>query len=103
MWKELMKIAPDLVPIIIQTVLDVEKVLSGIRRGEVRKARVMSVIGNILDTKDYFLARSPDGQMHLLNLVSIFIDYLVCTFNHMGVFVTHTKECESPSPEAQDE
>ena len=98
MWKELLKIAPDLIPIIIQTVIDVEKVVSGIKRGEIRKSRVMSIIGNILDTKDYFVGRTPDGQLQFLNLVSMFIDTIVSTFNYTGLFGTGDKLDFTPIP-----
>jgi hypothetical protein len=91
MWKELLKIAPDLIPIIIQTVIDVEKVVTGLKRGEVRKSRVMSIVGNILDTKDYFIGRTPEGQLQFLNLVSMFIDTIVSTFNYTGLFGSSEK------------
>lgn len=106
MWKELLRIAPDLIPLIIQTVMDVESVLTGIKRGEVRKSRVMSIIGNILDTKDYFLGRTPEGQLQFLNLVSMFIDTIVSTFNYTGLFGTNDKLDFTPIPvrkEGQDE
>ncbi len=98
MWKELLKIAPDLIPVIIQTVIDVEKVVSGIKRGEIRKSRVMSIIGNILDTKDYFVGRTPDGQLQFLNLVSMFIDTIVSTFNYTGLFGSSVKLDFTPIP-----
>lgn len=98
MWKELLKVAPDLIPIIIQTVIDVEKVVSGIKRGEIRKSRVMSIIGNILDTKDYFVGRAPDGQLQFLNLVSMFIDTIVSTFNYTGLFGSSDKLDFTPIP-----
>lgn len=106
MWKELLKIAPDLIPIIIQTVIDVEKVVTGIKRGEIRKSRVMSIVGNILDTKDYFVGRTPDGQLQFLNLVSMFIDTIVSTFNYTGLFGSSDKLDFTPIPvrkEGQDE
>ena len=37
MWKDLFKIAPELIPVIIQTVMDLEQVVSGIKNGEVKK------------------------------------------------------------------
>lgn len=98
MWKELLKIAPDLIPIIIQTVIDVEKVLTGIKRGEIRKSRVMSIIGNILDTKDYFLGRTPEGQLQFLNLVSMFVDTIVSTFNYTRLFGTSDRLNFTPIP-----
>jgi hypothetical protein len=98
MWKELLKIAPDLIPVIIQTVIDVEKVVAGIKRGEIRKSRVMSIIGNILDTKDYFVGRTPDGQLQFLNLVSMFIDTIVSTFNYTGLFGSSEKLDFTPIP-----
>ena len=91
MWKELFKIAPELIPVIIQTVMDLEQVVTGIKRGEIRKSRVMNIISNILDTKDYFLKRDPDGQMEILNLVSIFVDVIVSTFNYTGLFGSSEK------------
>ncbi len=98
MWKELLRIAPDLIPIIIQTVFDVEKVVTGIKRGEIRKSRVMSIVGNILDTKDYFLGRTPEGQLQFLNLVSMFIDTIVSTFNYTGLFGSSDKLDFTPIP-----
>jgi len=98
MWKELLKIAPDLIPIIIQTVIDVEKVVTGLKRGEVRKSRVMSIVGNILDTKDYFLGRTPEGQLQFLNLISMFVDTIVSTFNYTGLFGTSDKLDFTPIP-----
>lgn len=88
MWKELLKIAPDLIPLIIQTVMDVENVVSGVRNGEIKKSRVMSIIGSVLDTKDYFLGRDSDGKNQVLNLVSMFIDVTVSTFNYTGLFAS---------------
>ncbi len=98
MWKELLKITPDLIPIIIQTVIDVEKVVTGLKRGEIRKSRVMNIIGNILDTKDYFVGRNPEGQLQFLNLVSMFIDTIVSTFNYAGIFGTSDKLDFTPIP-----
>jgi len=98
MWKELFKIAPDLMPIIIQTVMDLEQVVTGIKRGEIRKSRVMNIISSILDTKDYFLKRDPDGQMEILNLVSMFVDVLVSTFNFTGLFKSTERLDFTPVP-----
>jgi hypothetical protein len=102
MWKELFKIAPELIPIIIQTVIDVEKVVTGIKRGEIRKSRVMSIIGNILDTKDYFLGRDPEGQLQFLNLVSMFVDTVVATFNYTGLFGTSERLDFTPVPVTEE-
>jgi hypothetical protein len=106
MWKELLKIAPELIPLIIQTVLDVENVVSGIRNGEIKKSRVMSIIGSVLETKDYFLGRDSDGKNLVLNLVSMFIDVTVSTFNYTGLFASKDTLDFSPIPiteEVQDE
>jgi len=101
MWKELFKIAPELIPIIIQTVMDLEQVVTGIKRGEIRKSRVMNIISNILDTKDYFLKRDPDAQMEILNLVSMFVDVIVSTFNYTGLFKQTERLDFTPIPVAQ--
>ena len=101
MWKELFKIAPELIPLIIQTVMDIEKVISGVKNGEIKKSRVMSIIRSILDTKDYFLGRDSDGQNQILNLVSMFVDTIVSTFNYVGVFGTSEKLDFTPIPVGQ--
>lgn len=98
MWKELFRIAPELIPIIIQTVMDLEQVVTGLKRGEIKKSRVMNVISNILDTKDYFLKRDPDGQMEILNLVSMFVDVIVTTFNYTGIFKSTERLDFTPIP-----
>lgn len=98
MWKELFKIAPELIPVIIQTVMDLEQVVRGVKRGEIRKSRVMNIISNILDTKDYFLKRDSDGQMEILNLVSMFVDVIVSTFNYTGLFASSEKLDFTPIP-----
>lgn len=85
-WDPLYYTAPELVPVIIQTIIDVEKVVVGIKRGERRKQRVMSIMGNVLDTKQYFVTLSPAEQLRFLNLVSIFVDIVVSTFNYCGLF-----------------
>ena len=106
MWKELLKVAPELIPLIIQTVLDVENVVSAARSGEIKKSRVMSIIGNVLDTKDYFLGRDSDGKNQVLNLVSMFIDVTVSTFNYTGLFASKDELDFSPvavSEEGNDE
>ncbi|GJM14964.1 MAG: hypothetical protein DHS20C13_02910 [Thermodesulfobacteriota bacterium] len=101
MWKELFRIAPELIPIIIQTVMDLEQVVTGIKRGEIRKSRVMNIISNILDTKDYFLKQDSDGQMEILNLVSMFVDVIVSTFNYTGLFASSEKLDFTPIPVEQ--
>ena len=98
MWKELLRIAPGLIPLIVQAVMDVEKVIAGVKKGELKKSRVMSIIGSILETKDYFLDRDRDGQMQILNLASMFIDVLVSTFNYTGLFVASEKLDFTPVP-----
>ncbi len=103
MWKELFKIAPDLIPIIIQTVMDLEQVVTGIKRGEIRKSRVMNIISNILDTKDYFLNRDSGGQLEILNLVSMFVDVLVSTFNYTGLFKSTESLDFTPIPVNKEE
>jgi hypothetical protein len=98
MWKELFKIAPELIPVIIQTVMDIEQVVSGIKNGEIKKSRVMNILRAILETKDYFLGRDTDGQNQILNLVSMFVDVIVSTFNHAGLFKTTEKLDFTPVP-----
>lgn len=102
MWKELLRIAPDLIPVIIQTILDVEMVISGVRHGDLKKSRVMSIIGSILDTKDYFLNRDSDGRQQVMNLVSMFIDVTVSTFNYTGLFASKDTLDFSPIPIDQE-
>ena len=101
MWKELFRIVPELIPVIIQTVMDLEQGVTGIKRGEIRKSRVMNIVSNILDTKDYFLKRDSDGQMEILNLVSIFVDVIVSTFNYTGLFASSEKLDFTPIPVEQ--
>ena len=102
MWKELLKIAPDLIPLIIQTVLDVENVVSGVRSGDIKKSRVMKIIGNMLDAKDYFLSRDSDGENQVLNLVSMFIDVTVSTFNYTGLFASGDTLDFTPVPVTEE-
>lgn len=106
MWKELLKIAPDLIPLIIQTVLDVENVVTGFKQGQVKKSRVMGIISGVLDTKDYFLGRDSAGKNQILNLVSMFIDVTVSTFNYTGLFASKETLDFTPVPvsgEVKDE
>ena len=103
MWKELFRIAPELIPLIIQTVMDIEKVITGVGNGEVKKSRVMSIVKSILDTKDYFLDKDSDGQYQILNLVSMFIDNVVSTFNYVGLFDTSEKLDFTPVPISEGE
>jgi len=98
MWKELLKIAPELIPVIIQTVMDVEQIISGIKNGQIKKSRVISILHSILETKDYFLGRDPDGQNQILNLVSMFVDVIVSTFNYTGLFRTSETFDFTPVP-----
>ena len=102
MWKELLKIAPDLIPLIIQTVMDVENVVSGAGNGQIKKSRVMRIISNVLDTKDYVLGRDSDGKNQVLNLVSMFIDVTVSTFNYTGLFSSKDTLDFSPVPVAEE-
>ena len=102
MWKELFRIAPELIPVIIQTVMDIEKVISGVGNGEIKKSRVMSIIKSILDTKDYFLGTDSDGQNQILNLVSMFVDSIVSTFNYVGLFETRETLDFTPIPVGEE-
>lgn len=97
-----MGIAPDLIPLIIQTVLDVENVVTGLRQGEIKKSRVMSIISNILETKDYFLNRDSAGKNQILNLVSMFIDVTVSTFNYTGLFASKDTLDFTPMPVSEE-
>ena len=103
MWKELFKIAPELIPVIIQTVMDLEQVVTGAKKGEIKKSKVMNVIKSILDTKDYFLGKDSDGQNLILNLVDGFVDSIVSTFNYTGLFKSSEKLDFTPIPLNQED
>jgi len=62
----------------------------------------MSIVGNILDTKDYFLGRTPEWQLQFLNLVSMFVDTIVSTFNYTGLFGSSDKLDFTPIPLSEE-
>ena len=66
---------------------------------------MINIIQVILETKDYFLGRDSDGQNQILNLVSMFVDVIVSTFNYAGLFKTAEKLDFTPVPlgEGQNE
>jgi hypothetical protein len=78
--------------------MDVEQIISGIKNGQIKKARVMSILRAILETKDYFMGRDSDGQNQILNLVSMFVDVIVSTFNYTGLFKTSETIDFTPVP-----
>ena len=91
MWLSLLTLAPGLIPIIIDTIINVESVVSGVLKGEIKKEKVLSVIKAILDTKDYFTNTNPEYQNMILNLTGEAIDLIVSAFNFLGLFKTSKK------------
>ncbi len=102
MLKELLRLAPDLIPIIVTTVLDVESVVTGVKMGSIKKNKVLQIIQNVLTTKSYFTDNDTDGQNMIVNLVSQFIDALVSAMNLLGVFSTSEKLDFTPIPITPD-
>ena len=91
MWLSLLTLAPGLIPIIIDTIINVESVVSGVLKGEIKKEKVLAVVKSILDTKDYFTNNNPEYQNMILNLTDEAIDLIVSAFNFLGLFKTSKK------------
>ena len=91
MWLSLLTLAPGLIPIIIDTIINVESVVSGVLKGEIKKEKVLAVVRAILDTKDYFTKANSDYQNMILTLTSEAIDIIVSAFNFLGLFKTSKK------------
>ncbi len=90
-FSKLLDLAPDLIPVIVQTVIDAERVITGIGQGDIKKGRVMSILKNILETKSYFTDAGSDIQDQILNVAGNAIDLLVMALNMLGAFSTSKK------------
>lgn len=97
-FSKLLKLAPDLLPLLIATIFDIEKTISGIGKGAIKKAAVLDAITNILKAKDYFTNSGADVQGQILNLVEQAIDFIVMAFNFLGIFSTTQKVDFTPVP-----
>lgn len=84
--KELLALAPDVLPEIIKAIFDVEKIYSGLKQGEIKKEAVMNLVEAFLETKDYFFKADSKLKVRILGLADASIDYLVSIFNITGVF-----------------
>ena len=91
MWVTLLTIAPGLIPIIIEAIINVESVVSGVLSGTIKKEKVMAVVKAILDTRDYFTKGDSAYQDMILNFTSEAIDFIVSAFNVLGLFKTSKK------------
>ncbi len=96
-WGLLLAIAPELVPLIVSTIINVESAVKGILKGEVKKQKVMEVIKAILQTKDYFIEGDSAKQSQIYTVVSEAIDFFVTAFNYLGLFKTSKKVDFSPT------
>lgn len=97
-WSLLLALAPDLVPLIVKAILDVEQTIRGIGRGLVKKEKVMDIIRAVMQTKDYFVGSDSAKQLEIFTLVEQAIDFLVSAFNYLGLFKTSKKVSFQPKP-----
>ena len=85
-WGLLLTLAPDIVPLIVSTIMSVEKLVKGFGQGVIKKEKVMDVIKAVLQTKDYFDGSDSSKVSQLYGLVSQAIDFFVAAFNYLGLF-----------------
>ena len=95
-WSLLLALAPDLVPIIVETIMNVERVWKEAGKGSVKKSRVLEVIEAILETRDYFVEGDVAKKSQIYSLVSEAIDFFVSAFNYLGIFKRGEKVDFSP-------
>lgn len=95
-WSLLLALAPDLVPIIVSTIMNVEAVWKEAGKGKVKKNRVMEVIEAVLETRDYFIGGDQAKKSQIYSLVDESIDFFVSAFNYLGLFKTGEKADFSP-------
>ena len=98
-WGLLLTLAPDIVPLIVSTIMSVEKLVKGFGQGLVKKEKVMDVIKAVLQTKDYFDGMDSARTSQIYELVSQAIDFFVGAFNYLGLFKSGKKVDFSPKPE----
>lgn len=96
-WSLLLALAPDLVPLIVSTIMNVEETVKGLLQGDVKKQKVMDVIKAVLQTKDFFMKSNDAETAQIYNLVSDAIDFFVKAFNYLGLFKTSKKVDFSPT------
>lgn len=96
MWTQLLLLAPDLIPILVNTVVNIEQAISGALQGEVKKDKVMAVIKAVLQTRDYFIKSDSAGQAMIITLVDQGIDFMVSFFNYTGIFKSSKKVSFAP-------
>ena len=101
-WSLLLALAPDLVPLIVKAILDVENVVSGTLKGEIKKSKVLEVIKAVLQTKDYFVGSDSAKQSQIFTLVDQAIDFFVSVFNYLGIFKTSKKVSFQPVPPSEE-
>lgn len=90
-WRVLLALAPDIVPLIVSTIMNVEQAIKGVLSGEIKKDKVMAVIKAFLQTKDFFTGKDDSETAKIYTLVSEAIDFFVMTFNYVGLFKTTKK------------
>lgn len=95
-WGLLLALAPDLIPLIVKAVLDVEVTVRGVLKGEIKKSRVMDIVRAVLQTKDYFLNGDDVQQAQLYAVIDEAVDFFVMSFNYLGLFKTSKKVDFSP-------
>lgn len=99
-WSLLLALAPDLVPIIVSTILNIEAVFKEGGKGSVKKSRVLEVIEAVLETRDYFVEGDLSKKSQIYSLVSEAIDFFVSAFNYLGIFKRGEKVSFSPKEES---
>lgn len=95
-WSLLLALAPDLIPLIVGLVINIESTIRGALAGEIKKSKVMDAIKAILQTKDYFVNSDSAEQSEIYALVDQAIDFIVSAFNYLGLFKTSKKLDFSP-------
>ena len=94
----LIKLAPDILPLIISAIGDAETLFKGRGLGTAKKEAVMKVIRAAFDVKDYFMDAGAERKDEILELADGAVDLLVKAFNFVGLFDEEDKIDFTPKP-----
>mgnify|MGYP001563343846 CR=1 FL=1 len=98
-WGLMLTLVPDIIPLMVSTIMSVEKLIKGFGQGSVKKEKVMDVIKAVLQTKDYFDGMDSAQTTQIYALVSQAIDFFVGSFNYLGLFKSGKKVDFTPKVE----
>jgi hypothetical protein len=87
----LLSLAPGILSLLIEAIMSVESIYSGVGKGSIKKNKVMDLINSVLVTKNYFANSDDKIKSEILELIDQAIDVLVGVFNTLNIF---TKEEE---------